>query len=85
MSKEYALGASYIAHEIQKVLVATSGVNKKGDVAVGTGVHVHMRYVVTCDHVISDKKVDSRLMVGGRALSVIDHTKLGRVTGHMPE
>jgi Trypsin-like peptidase domain len=67
-----ALGASYIAHEIQKALVAISGVNRNGDVSVGTGVHVDAHHVVTCDHVIRDMKVDSRLLVGGKEVSVID-------------
>jgi hypothetical protein len=66
-----ALGSSYIAQEIQKALVAISGITKAGDIAIGTGVHIHQEYVVTCDHVIRDMTVDSTLIVNGAAVSVV--------------
>lgn len=65
-----ALGSTYIANEIQKALVAISGRTSNGDVAIGTGIHVHPEFVVTCDHVIRDMAVDSELTVNGVTVSV---------------
>jgi S1-C subfamily serine protease len=67
-----ALGASYIAHEIQKALVATSGSNADGDIAIGTGIHVHPEYVLTCDHVLRDMTVDNTLSINGTPVSIIE-------------
>jgi S1-C subfamily serine protease len=66
-----ALGPSYIANEIPKVLVAISGVTPNKDIAVGTGLHVDSQHVVTCDHVIRDMQVDDTLTVNGTEVSVV--------------
>lgn len=70
-----ALGPSYIAHEIQRALVAISGLTADQDVTVGTGLHVHPEYIVTCDHVIRDMTVDRTLEVDGVWVSVVDCLK----------
>ena len=74
-----ALGPGYIAHEIQSVLVAITGVTSKGDVAVGTGLHVHPEYMVTCDHVLRDMTIDETLVVNGEEVAVV-----GRLMNEVP-
>jgi S1-C subfamily serine protease len=70
-----ALGTSFIAHKFQRSLVAITGKTGDGDSAVGTGVHVHPEYVVTCQHVIGDMEVSDRLTVNGVDVKVVDCLK----------
>ncbi|WP_081055182.1 S1 family peptidase [Burkholderia vietnamiensis] len=67
-----ALGASYIAHKFQRSLVPVVGKTKDGHPAVGTGVHVHPEYLVTCRHVIDDMRVSDKLTVHDVEVEVID-------------
>jgi S1-C subfamily serine protease len=67
------LGAPFIAHKIQKALVAITGRDKTTmDPAVGTGIHVLSAYIVTCRHVVEDMDLDETIHVNGHTARVLE-------------
>ena len=66
------LGPAFIAHELQRLMVRIVGTTTLGDQAVGTGLHVHPQYVITCDHVLRDMKVGENVIVNGQTIPIAD-------------
>jgi S1-C subfamily serine protease len=67
-----ALGAAFIANELPKALVAITGMSGSGNPAIGSGLHIHSRFLLTCKHVIDDLKSFDVLRVNGTEVTVVD-------------
>jgi S1-C subfamily serine protease len=65
------LGPGFIGFHMKPAMVRITGTTKYNDKAIGTGVHVLPRFIVTCAHVINDMAVDATLSVNNCEVNVI--------------
>jgi S1-C subfamily serine protease len=68
-----ALTSPFIANEIAKDIAYISGMTRQGDIAVGTGLLISSREILTCAHVINDIINISEIKVGDN-VALLDHT-----------
>ncbi|TXI92674.1 MAG: serine protease [Neisseriales bacterium] len=67
------LGKGFISHHIPNNLVFITGKTIKGDLAVGSGILLNDKLVLTCKHVIEDMKLDAHVKVRGISYLIEKH------------
>ena len=65
-----SLGGRFIHRQVSPAIVHITGENEKGDAVSGSGIIFDSLHILTCRHVVSDMKVDSKQKFQGKEINV---------------